>query len=172
MELFLDRLSPGRSELELSESLALDEGAGEAENALVRGALAVDNMDQKVLVHGAFEVTRTMECHRCGEPVEQRYEASLELLILRAPGRGRTQTVGEQDNWVIHATHGVVDLREAVREAVFLDEPLLVRCAAGCDLEIEKQPTPTGEGEPENIDPRWEKLRRLREADEDAGREE
>ena len=173
MELYLDRLAPGRSELAIDESVEL-EAQGPV---LVRGKLAVDNMDQRLLVHGQLEVRRTMDCHRCGRPTEQNYAASLEVLILRSPGRGgrrgERETTGEQDNWVIHATRGVVDLRQAVREAVYLDEPILIRCGDDCPFEAKERveaataadadPQPTS-----HIDPRWEKLRRLREADDDA----
>jgi uncharacterized metal-binding protein YceD (DUF177 family) len=171
VELYLDRLAPGRSELAVDTSIPL-----EGQAARLSGRLSVDNMDQRILVHGSLQVRRTMDCHRCGRPTEQSYAASLEVLILRSPGRGGRQhqpdAPGEEDNWVIHATRGVVDLTQAVREAVFLDEPILIRCGDDCPFEA-KEPAnaAAADSEPQSttdIDPRWEKLRRLRQADDDA----
>jgi uncharacterized metal-binding protein YceD (DUF177 family) len=171
VELYLDRLAPGRSELVVDASIQL----AAADTAQLSGRLTVDNMDQRILVHGRLEVHRTMECHRCGRPTEQSYPASLEVLVLRSPGRGgrlHEPQAGEEDNWVIHATRGVVDLAQAVREAVFLDEPILIRCGDDCPFEATPSVTAAAaDSEPTtttDIDPRWEKLRRLRQADDDA----
>lgn len=187
MELLLDRLAAGRSELAVDETLelgttgALSDPAGDPAGprgpARLEGVLEIDNMDQKVLVHGKLAVRREMDCHRCGQPTQQEYLASLEVLILCQRGRTRTRgrlgAVNEHDSWVIQANRGVVDLREAVREAVFLDEPLLVRCTGDCQAEAAPgregaKALADDPGRSSDIDPRWEKLRRLRNADDDA----
>lgn len=180
MELLLDRLAPGRSELAVDEALELageKRGDGAPGSAQLKGQLEIDNMDQKVLVHGKLTVRREMDCHRCGQPTQQEYLASLEVLILcqrgRTSTRGRAGAPNEHDNWVIQANRGVVDLREAVREAVFLDEPLLVRCVGECQPEAvlrgnRAESSTDGRERSSDVDPRWDKLRRLRDADDDA----
>jgi uncharacterized metal-binding protein YceD (DUF177 family) len=169
MQLYLDRLAPGRSELEVDEWLSLDG----PDRALVQGRLAVDNMDQRILVRGELQVRRTMDCHRCGRPSQQDYPAQLELIVLRRPGRAgwldRPTADEEPDNWVIHASKGVVDLADALREAVVLDEPILIRCGPDCPFGRERESSsPDRPAASEPSDPRWEKLRRLRDADDDA----
>lgn len=168
-ELNLDRLPHGRSELPLDGSLLLEGdspgqmGLGESR---LRGALQVDAMDQKILVHGEFRVGRTMACHRCSEPSAREYTAELDVLILCYPLRGsdRDPAAGGEDSWVIHQQRGIVELSEALREAVFLDEPIHVECGReSC------RPFATADAGSEGedaIDPRWAALKDLRERDE------
>lgn len=164
-ELHLDRLPAGRSTLPLNGKLpmeAVSDGESAASDCTVRGELAVDAMDQKVLVHGELQAGRSMDCHRCGRPTQEQYSAEVEILILRTPSRGGAGDFEEDDNWVIHQQGGVVDLTRALHEAVVLDEPLHVVCErADCKEEA------VGESAAEDeIDPRWEKLKRLKDGGE------
>ena len=82
--------------------------------------------------------------------------------------------IEEGDNWVIHQQQGVVDLTEALLEAVVLDVPQhvvhpehdeLVSLSVGDDQEAEPS-----DDEAEEIDPRWDALRKLRDdANDDSG---
>jgi uncharacterized metal-binding protein YceD (DUF177 family) len=182
VDLKLDRLEPGRSALEFDtvlvrEDQVLHGHAVPGFSAAVSGELAVDNFDQKVLVSGTFSATREMLCDRSGEPFDLAYPVELEILVLRTPGRGTDadlgQEVGEDDNWVIHQPGGVVDLTEALLEAVVLEEPQHVIHPDHKDL----VPLSAGEGgastpneDAEEIDPRWAALKQLRDGDnEDSG---
>ena len=130
VELNLDRLEPGRSVLEFDAVLVRGDQVFQGHEvpgfrAIVRGELNVDTMDQKILVHGTFSATREMLCDRTGEPFDMEYPVHVEVTVLRTPGRGTDadlgQEVGEDDNWVVHQQGGVVDLSEALLEAVVLD---------------------------------------------------
>lgn len=174
VELNLDRLEPGRSSLEIDAELVREDqvlqGARiEGFTARVRGALAVDAMDHKILVHGSLRAVREMPCDRCGELFDLEYPVEVEVLILRQPGRGTDaglgQEVGEDDNWVIHQPQGVVDLTEALLEAVVLDEPQHVAHPEHEDLVSYSTGDDGAEDasdEAEEIDPRWAALRELR----------
>jgi uncharacterized metal-binding protein YceD (DUF177 family) len=163
VELNLDRLPAGRSELELADDLTREDRVVHGHDvpgftARVNGALAVDNMDQKVLVHGRFEVVRRMLCDRSGEPFDASYPAEVEILILRNPGRGGEE-MAQEDGWVIRQQGGVVALDEALIEAVVLDEPLKV-----VSPDHEGDERIVLEDDEEEMDPRWEALRQLRES--------
>jgi uncharacterized metal-binding protein YceD (DUF177 family) len=164
-DLNLDRLPSGRSELPIDGSLALDlesDGDGSLGAGEIRGILQVETMDQKILVHGELDVSRTMECHRCSEASRQEYVAQMDVLILRNPLRGSDRDpASEDDSWVIHQQGGIVDLSEALREAVFLDEPIHVECGRETCLPYASADA-EGEDE-ETIDPRWAALKDLRE---------
>lgn len=183
VELNLDRLESGRSTLEFDAVLVREDQVLQGQrvegfSARVRGELDVESMDHKILVHGGFSATRELLCDRCGEPFDLEYPVEVEVLILRQPGRGTDanlgQEVGEGDNWVIHQQQGVVDLTEALLEAVVLDVPQhvvhpehdeLVSLSVGDDQEAEPS-----DDEAEEIDPRWDALRKLRDdANDDSG---
>ena len=177
----LDRLPAGRSELCLDGALPLGalDGAlplGSLEGSLpqgeesggecqLHGGLAVDSMDQKVLVHGKFSVDRHLNCDCCANASNQRYEAELEVVILCSPVQG-TRDVGTDDAWVIHQQRGPVGLDEAIREAVFLHEPQRVLCRPDCKGLCPNCGIDRNEGDcdctAEEIDPRWAALRELR----------
>ena len=106
-----------------------------------------------------------MACHRSGEPFELEYPVGIEILVYRLPGRGGEEQIEDGDNWVIQQPSGLVDLTEAVLEAVVLDEPLYVVHPDYVDVPLERvleSGTAESEGN-DAIDPRWEALRRLRE---------
>ena len=176
VELHLDRLPPGRSSLELDHVLVradqeLQGHRVEGFTAKVRGTLDVDAMDHKVLVHGEFEAERDMICDRSGEEFPLAYPVEIEVLVMRQPGRGRDE-YNEDDNWVIHQPGGLVDLTEALLEAVVLDQPQHVVSPAWqkaealrlseADAEAEES---SEDADTEAIDPRWEALRKLRETE-------
>lgn len=171
VELFLDRLQPGRSELDLDDELVREPAVVQGQSvpgvrARVRGTLQVDAMDQKVLVHGEFEAWREMACDLCGEPFEMAYPAEVEILVLRSPGRGeRDEEGGDDDAWVIQQSGGVVDLDDALLEGVVLDEPQRVVSEDHDHTELAGRDA----GVEDEIDPRWEALRRLRDEEGEAG---
>ena len=175
VELNLDRLAPGRSTLEFEADLVREDQVLEGHriegfSVKVRGELAVDAMDHKILVHGSFRAEREMVCDRCGEPIDLEYPVEIEILVLRQPGRGtdagRGSEVGEDDNWVIHQPQGVVDLTEALLEAVVLDEPQHVAHPEHAEPVVWSSGNdPAGDAADdgdEEIDPRWAALRQLR----------
>lgn len=177
VELHLDRLPPGRSSLELDHELVREDQVYQGHRiegftARVRGSLDVDNLDQKVLVHGEFSAIRMMVCDRSGEPFELEYPVDIEILVYR---RGQKDSddgeVGEGDNWVIQQPGGRVDLTEALLEAVVLEQPQHV---VHPDHEGDPLPgavtedRPADGGTSEEIDPRWEALRRLQEEGSDS----
>lgn len=178
VELNLDRLEPGRSALEFDTVLRREDQVFQGHEVagfevIVRGELTVENMDQKILVYGTFSATREMLCDRTGEPFELEYPVEVEVLVLRTPGRGSDaelgQEVGEDDNWVIHQPGGIVDFGEALLEAVVLDEPQHVvhpdhQEQVKVTVSEEGTEVRTGEDD-EEIDPRWEALRALRDED-------
>jgi len=179
VELNLDRLEPGSSALEFDtvlvrEDQVLQGHAVPGFSVAVSGELAVDNLDQKILVYGTFSATREMLCDRSGEPFDLEYPVELEILVLRTPGRGSDadlgQEVGEDDNWVIHQPGGVVDLTDALLEAVVLEEPQHVvhpdHKHLG-PLSAGEDGSTTPDEDAEEIDPRWAALKQLRDDESD-----
>jgi uncharacterized metal-binding protein YceD (DUF177 family) len=179
VEFNLDRLEPGRSTLEFDTVLVRENQVLQGHEvpgftAAVRGCLDVDAMGHKVLIHGEFSATREMLCDRTAEPFDLEYAVEVEILVLRSPGRGRDeclgQEVGEDDNWVIHQPGGRVDLTEALLEAVALDEPQHV-VHPDQDKIVSTSFSEAGaskrsDDEAEAIDPRWAALQELRDDDE------
>lgn len=171
VQMNLDRLESGRSALELDHRLVREDQVlhghrVEGFETRVLGTLDVENLDQKILIHGEFMARRTMVCHRSGEAFELDYPVEAEIVVYRTPHRGGDAEFDEDDNWVVHQPGGVVDLTEGVLEAVVLDEPQHV---VHPDHEDEVHVVAGDEDEEESgddvIDPRWEALRKLREDD-------
>lgn len=178
VEFNLDRLEPGRSTLEFDTVLVREDQVLQGHHvpgfsAAVRGCLEVETMDHKVRVHGEFKATRELLCDRSGEPFDLEYPVAVEIIVLRSPGRGTDdrlgQEVGEDDNWVIHQPGGPVDLTDALLEAVSLDEPQHVVHPDHRDpvsTSFSEDGTQVrSDDEAEEIDPRWAALQELRDDD-------
>jgi uncharacterized metal-binding protein YceD (DUF177 family) len=96
----------------------------------------------------------------------------IEILVYR---RGQKDSddgeVGEGDNWVIQQPGGRVDLSEALLEAVVLEQPQHVVHPdhVGDPLpDAVTEDRPADGGTSDEIDPRWEALRRLQEEGSDS----
>lgn len=182
VEINLDRLEPGSSTLEFDTVIVREDQLLQGHevpgfSVAVRGCLDVDSMDHKVLIHGEFSATRELLCDRTGEPFDLEYPVEVEILVLRNPGRGRDerlgQEVGADDNWVIHQPGGRVDLTEALLEAVALDEPQHVVhpdhdgivSTSFSGVGASERP----DGEAEEIDTRWAALQELRDDETESG---
>ncbi len=170
VELNLDRLERGRSALSFDTELVrepLDDEEA-ASSVLVGGELPVDDMDQRILVHGTFAVRQGAQCDRCNREFELVTQAELEVMILRNPSRG-DEVEDARDAWVIHQQGGIVSLDRALLEAVSLAEPQKFLCrddckglCPNCGADWNEKSCECTQDE---FDSRWAALEKLREKD-------
>jgi uncharacterized protein len=172
VELNLDRLERGRSVLSFDTELACEssEGAEMGAKVAVVGELAVDDMDQRILVHGSFQSRQSAECDRCNREFELEIPAELELMILRNPSRG-DELEDAEDAWIIHQQRGVVPLDGALLEAVNLAEPQKLLCREDCkglcpSCGVDWNET-SCECTHDEVDSRWAALEKLKEENPD-----
>lgn len=174
IELNLERLELGRSALELDAELVREDPGYEDGQlrARIRGELVVDAMDQRVVVHGSFAASHTVECDRCAKPFLLETEPELEVMILRNPGRAELPE-DQDDAWVIHQQGGVVDLDESLLEAVVLAEPQKILCREDCKGLCPRCGIDRNESEcdcpTEELDSRWAALEKLKREDPEEG---
>ncbi len=170
VELNLERLARGRSRLPLRATLSREDPTTDADPVVVvlSGELQVDDMDQRILVHGSFHARQTVCCDRCAREFELATDPEIEVMILRNPSRTGEDPEGG-DAWIIHQRSGIVSLDEPLLEAVVLADPQKILCRqdckglcprCGCDLNVSRC-----ECVIEEIDPRWSALGRLKEED-------
>ena len=174
VELNLERLELGRSTLELDDELVRDDPDYEDGKlrATVQGELVVDAMDQRIVVHGEFASTHTVECDRCAKAFTLETEPDVEVMILRNPTRGDVPE-DQDDAWVIHQQGGVVDLDESLLEAVVLEEPQKILCREDCAGLCPRCGIDRNESEcdcvTEELDSRWAALEKLKKEDPSEG---
>ncbi len=159
MKLDLDRLPGGRSELAVSQELALDEFLPGPGTVRLRGDLQVDRLESRVLVRGELRAAVTAACDRCLGEFVLEVPVPVEILVIRDadPGGG-----DEDEASVIHQRIGEVDLEEPLREAVVLALPLQRLCRPDCRGLCPRCGADLNEGDcdcaEEEGDPRWEGL--------------
>ena len=163
MELHLERLPEGHSSVDLDEDLVV--GAGpEGRPVHVEGTLGVDVMAQQVLISGTFHAVAGANCDRCTEGFQQRYDAELQVLILRTAVGGRG--IDPDDGWIVRQERGIVHLGPQLTEAVLLAEPQQALCNDGCLGLCPRCGANLNQGPcgcpPDPVDDRWAKLARLR----------
>lgn len=158
MKLDIDRQEHGRSELEISGSVALNLGAGRPELAQVQGCLTVDNLENRFLLTGALQASGKAQCGRCLAEFMLVWEVPVEIMVLR----NQDSDEGEGDTLVLHQTRGEVDLEPAIGECLALAYPLATFCKEDCKglcptcgIDLNSESCSCQDDE---IDPRWAAL--------------
>lgn len=163
MELFLERLPPGHSSVDLDEDLMIGEGAQSCA-VHVEGTLGLDVMAQQVLLSGTFEAVAAAVCDRCTEAFQQRYPAEVEILVMRTAALAKG--IDPEDSWIVHQERGIVRLDAQLAEAVLLAQPLHFLCTDQCQGLCPRCGVNLNQGPcgcpPDPDDERWAKLARLR----------
>jgi uncharacterized protein len=107
---------------------------------------------------GVFEVV----CARCLEGMGVPIEGALRVAIKEEQGRhGPAAEGGGGADFFFDAAHEMVDISSAIYEEIMLSLPMMPLCSEGCKG-IERGSGKAGGGEPQQIDPRWEGLMRLK----------
>jgi len=170
VELNLDRLERGRSVLSFDTELVREapESSELGVRVAVVGELAVDDMDQRILVHGAFQARQSTVCDRCNRNFELVTPAELELMILRNPSRGG-EVEDTEDAWIIQQQRGIISLDLALLEAVNLAEPQKLLCREDCKglcptCGVDWNET-SCECTHDEVDSRWAALEKLKDED-------
>lgn len=125
----LDNLAFGRTVLDVDEICRLDLDEGDAGEVCLRGELAVDNAERRIVIHGKLDVIGPAECDRCLEPFELAWVADVDAVVVRDPVDGETE---DGKAWTVHQARGVVDLMPALKEAALLTLPLKMVCRENC----------------------------------------
>ncbi|NNE69720.1 MAG: DUF177 domain-containing protein [Rhodothermales bacterium] len=151
--------SGGRSlsrELEAAE-LGLDPNDFEALNVEIE----LDREGDRILVQFETSGTAHLICDRTSEPFAQEVQGTHTLLFV-PHDRVESLSDGSDDVVGFDPTDTSLDVTDAVRDTLLLSIPLRKIAPGAEDLEI---PTAFGESG-EDIDPRWEALRKLQQQSE------
>lgn len=141
--------------------------------AIQRGApveldLRVESVSEGVLVTGTLEAPATGECARCLTAVSSYVRVNLTELF--AYPDTATDATTEQDE-VGRVVDDIVDLEQAVIDAVGLELPLSPLCRADCPGLCPDCGTPLATAEPGHhhavVDPRWARLAAMVRRDQD-----
>ena len=161
MKLDIDTQDWGQSEMQISGDLSLELGEENPQLVQVEGILSVDNLENRFQLKGKVKATGDTQCGRCLETFRFVWDAPVEIVILRNIDRDGDQG----DTPVLHQSHGLVDLSEALIECVTLAFPLTTFCredckglCSTCGIDLNKQSCDCKE---EDIDPRWAALDNL-----------
>lgn len=121
----------------------------------------------EIVVRGRISGKLDRACRRCLEPMAVRLEAELDLLFV--PEDETAPDGEEEDEQVLtfDAAAGVLELGEAVRAEAILANPRFVECSEDCEglcpvcgTNLNEDTCDCTRSEP---DPRWDKLRALKE---------
>ncbi len=158
MILDLERQPSGRSELPVAGTLGLEMSDGRPGSVELAGNLVVQNLDSRVLLNGTLVAVGRVECGRCLEEFEIRWDVPVEVMVLRDVDSDET----ESENLLILQQKGEVDLRDSLRECAVLSYPQAQVCKDDClglcpSCGIDRNQG-TCECEEDNVDPRWEGL--------------
>lgn len=136
---------------------------GVPEGAPLRLDLTVDSVVEGFWVSGTAGATASGECVRCLDPLQEELVTQVEALYVYAES-GSTHGLDEDsdDEEVFVLDGDLLDLEQAVRDAVVLDLPLLPHCRDDCPGLLPDGSKATADAPaPIATDPRWAELARL-----------
>jgi uncharacterized protein len=119
----------------------------------------IDRTGQMLYVHLRFKGTFTLECSRCIEKFAYPVSGALLLVIKEQPGKYGPSQDDESVDFYYDSRHIDVDLSPALYEEIMTTLPLKPLCSEGCkgiDL------LNAGMTKKEEIDPRWEALKKIK----------
>jgi uncharacterized protein len=152
----------------------VDESAGDAENtSRVEGTVGLVHTDRSILAQGTLNTEVELTCSRClglficqlAFDIEEEYFPTRDVFSgapVAAPQDSGSFTIDE---------HHVIDLTEAIRQYVLLATPMKPLCSAECAGLCPTCGHNLNQGPcncpPQEIDPRWAKLYRLAQANDE-----
>lgn len=99
----------------------------------IRGGFDVEKTGERVSVRGAVAATARLECTRCLAVFDRPVRAPLEVFAERAGGsRARDEAELERDAYMRFHDGRQLDLREAAREVLLLELPMVPHCREDC----------------------------------------
>ena len=130
----LDLAAVDRDEVHLREQVPPDHPMWSESGMDLAAPLEVDltarSVGEGVLVRGKLRGRVRMACRRCLEPVEREIDDTVDLLFLPPTGDEEEDTGG--DAYTLPARGTELDLTDAVREHVLLDNPEYALCREEC----------------------------------------
>jgi uncharacterized protein len=132
-------------------SIGIDEGAP------LRLEVTVDSVVEGFWVAGTVSGLATGECVRCLDPLEMPVRTEIGALFVYADSRtARTDDEADDAEEVFVLEGDLLDLEQAVRDAVVLDLPLLPHCREDCPGLLPDGTKAAGaERAAAPVDPRW-----------------
>ncbi len=162
MKLDIDRQDYGRSEIEISGTLALDMGEDRPGTATVQGTLIVDNLETRFLLNGKVKASGQSQCGRCLEDFQFEWDVPVDIMIMLQQERNQDPDEGQNKTMILHQNRGEVDLSETLTECLVLAFPIATVCSeeckglcSSCGIDLNRQ---SCECTNEDFDPRWAAL--------------
>ncbi|MFW5775357.1 MAG: YceD family protein [Chitinivibrionales bacterium] len=118
----------------------------------------VDRMQGQIVLQISFGVRIRLECARCLTGFEQRIAGNFSALAQHRSSAGDKGAEDSEADACYTDEDDEIDLRQAVYDEVMTAISLMPLCSPDCPgMDVKKQEEPD-----EAIDPRWEKLKKLR----------
>lgn len=131
-------------------------------------ALTIQQSGEEYFIQGSVTATAGVECARCLGSYDLPLEGTVDFIVTTAEVREqqKAEAVDSEDYVVVDGTALVADLTEIVRQALVLELPMKPLCGDDCKGLCPQCGANRNEAEcdcrTEQIDPRWEELKKLR----------
>ena len=168
----LTRLDRERGDVRVHEIVGKDEPPLEDTDLPLRDGLEVDLKVRRlpsgeIVARGSISGVLERECRRCLDPLEIPLQEDLDILFVPEAGPDEEEVAEDEGVREFSEVAGVLELGEAVRAEAILAAPRFVECSEDCKglcpqcgINRNQETCDCTRREP---DPRWEKLRALKE---------
>ena len=128
----------------------------------------IDRSAQTIYMQVSFSGTFTLECSRCLESFQHEISGSFRLVLKEDPEKQGASVDDDVVDFYFNSRHEQIDISPAVFDEIMVNLPLMPLCSESCTgIEIADSDGVQGNNEKsesvtEEIDPRWEALKKLK----------
>lgn len=130
----------------------------------------VDRSGQNFYVHLWFESSFKLECSRCLQSLKFELKGETRLIVRERPGFNGVAVNDDNADFHFDTRHDQVDLSPAIYDEIMTNLPLKPLCRTDCEgisiegvvLELDDEDASKEKKVADEIDPRWEALKRLK----------
>jgi uncharacterized protein len=130
----------------------------------------VDRSGQNLYVHLWFEGSFKLECSRCLQSLNYELKGETRVIVRERPGSNGVATDDESADFYFDTRNDQVDLSPAIYDEIMTNLPLKPLCRTDCKgipvegvvIELDDEVTSSRRNVADEIDPRWEALKRLK----------
>ncbi|KMQ51055.1 metal-binding protein [Chitinispirillum alkaliphilum] len=123
----------------------------------------IDRNGSVLVVSFVAEAVLSLECARCLNRYDHSVEAQMRLIIRESTGKHGVAVDDEGVDFYYNVNEDLLDISPAIYDELMIAVPIKPLCRQDCKgVEVKVKKTEVNSADQENIDPRWEALRKLK----------
>ncbi len=166
MNIVFESLTPGTQHISGDEVIQFEDVGGNENKIDCHVDLTVRKTNDAIYVHADLTGEMSTFCHKCLEPAKCRVEPSFDVVFRKMDSvTEASQATGDEDLIFVSPDDNQISLDGQIYENLLVNMPIRVVCKDDCKGLCSRCGANLNSGQcdcAEDIDPRWEALRKMK----------